>query len=106
MTKINISKRLLKIASMVDKKSRIIDVGCDHALLDIYLSLNGLEGKIIASDITIGAVNQAKKNVSLYKTSNVEVRKGDGLSTIKKSDNINTIIMSGLGNQKIISILK
>lgn len=106
MTKINISKRLLKIASMVDKKSRIIDVGCDHALLDIYLSLNGLEGKIIASDITIGAVNQAKKNVSLYKTSNVEVRKGDGLSTIKKSDNINTIILSGLGNQKIISILK
>ena len=106
MTKINISKRLLKIASMVDKKSRIIDVVCDHALLDIYLSLNGLEGKIIASDITIGAVNQAKKNVSLYKTSNVEVRKGDGLSTIKKSDNINTIIMSGLGNQKIISILK
>ena len=106
MTKINISKRLLKIASMVDKKSRIIDVGCDHALLDIYLSLNGLEGKIIASDITIGAVNQAKKNVSLYKTSNVEVRKGAGLSTIKKSDNINTIIMSGLGNQKIISILK
>lgn len=106
MTKINISNRLLKIASMVDKKSRIIDVGCDHALLDIYLSLNGLEGKIIASDITIGAVNQAKKNVSLYKTSNVEVRKGDGLSTIKKTDNINTIIMSGLGNQKIISILK
>lgn len=106
MTKINISNRLLKIASMVDKKSRIIDVGCDHALLDIYLSLNGLEGKIIASDITIGAVNQAKKNVSLYKASNVEVRKGDGLSTIKKTDNINTIIMSGLGNQKIISILK
>lgn len=106
MTNIKISNRLLKIADMVDENSNIIDVGCDHALLDIYLSFNGLNGKIIASDITEGAVKQAKKNVSLYNANNVDVRIGDGLNTVKKTDNINTVIMSGLGNQKIVNILK
>lgn len=106
MTKINISKRLKKIADMVDKESMVIDVGCDHALLDIYLSKNVLNKKIIASDITDGAVNQARKNVSLYGAFNVEVRKGDGLEVVKETDHINTLIISGLGNQKIESILK
>ena len=32
-----LSKRLLKVASLVDTKE-IIDIGCDHALLDIYLT--------------------------------------------------------------------
>ena len=49
--KLNISKRLLAIARMVDKSSSIIDVGCDHALLDIYLSQNKQIKNVIASDI-------------------------------------------------------
>lgn len=106
MTNITLSKRLSEIAKMVDKKSRIIDVGCDHALLDIYLSKNVVDNKVIASDITKGAVNQALKNVSLYEAFNVDVRMGNGLDVISQKDNINTIIISGLGNQKIVSILK
>ncbi len=105
MTNIKISKRLLNIAKMVDENSNVIDVGCDHALLDIYLSLNKKVKKIIASDITLGAINQAKKNVLLYNALDVDVRLGDGLSTLTNKDKINTIIISGLGNQKIFEIL-
>ena len=32
-----INERLKRVASYVDDNSYIIDVGCDHALLDIYL---------------------------------------------------------------------
>ena len=32
-----INERLNRVASYVDDNSYIIDVGCDHALLDIYL---------------------------------------------------------------------
>ena len=35
-----ISNRLMRIASYVDKKDKLIDIGCDHALLDIYLVKN------------------------------------------------------------------
>ena len=33
-----LSKRLELVASMVDDNSNIIDVGCDHAYLSIYLA--------------------------------------------------------------------
>ncbi len=35
-----ISKRLESIASLIPNNSRVIDVGCDHALLDIYLAMD------------------------------------------------------------------
>lgn len=105
MTKFSISNRLLEIAKQVDLNSTVADVGCDHALLDIYLLKNGLSKKTIATDITEGAVKGALKNVKLYNALNVDVRLGDGLSTITDKDNIDTIIISGLGNQKIVKIL-
>ena len=37
---IKISKRLEAISSLVPVNSNIIDIGCDHALLDIYLIQN------------------------------------------------------------------
>lgn len=106
MTKINLSKRLLAISKMVDKNSVTLDVGCDHALLDIYLSQNKIVKKGIASDVTVGALSQAKKNINLSNVNNIDVRLADGLEALKPDDNIDTIIISGLGNQKIVSILK
>lgn len=106
MTKINLSKRLLAVANMVEKNSILLDVGCDHALLDIYLSQNKIIKKAIAADITEGALNQAKKNISLSNVDNIETRLGDGLDVLNKKDKVNTITISGLGNQKIISILE
>ena len=36
----NLSKRLEAVATLVDVGKRVIDVGCDHGYLDIYLTLN------------------------------------------------------------------
>ena len=49
-----IRKRLKAIASLVEKGSKVIDVGCDHALLDIYLTLYN-SNECIASDINKNA---------------------------------------------------
>ena len=57
-----ISKRLKLIASLVDKKANVIDVGCDHALLDIFLTLNN-ENKCLASDININALKLLRKEI-------------------------------------------
>ncbi len=44
---IKISKRLEAISSLVPINSKVIDIGCDHALLDIYLIQNNNNLKII-----------------------------------------------------------
>ena len=105
MTNIKLSKRLKTIADKVDKNSVIADIGCDHALLDIYLSQNKIIKKAVACDITPGVLTVALKNISLSNVSNVDIRIGNGLDPIKEEDNIDTLILSGLGNKTIINIL-
>ena len=46
----NLSKRLKAIADLVDGKN-VIDVGCDHGYLDIYLTKNNI------ANITNGRIN-------------------------------------------------
>lgn len=106
MTNIKLSKRLSVIASFVPNNAVIADIGCDHALLDIYLSKKNIIKKSFALDITKGALNQADKNIKLYNAKNIETRLSDGFEKIDIKDNIDTVIMSGLGDAKIISILK
>lgn len=106
MTNIKLSKRLSAIASLVPENAVITDIGCDHALLDIYLSKKKIIKKSFAIDITKGALNQADKNIKLYNAKNIETRLSDGFEKIDIKDNVDTVIMSGLGDAKIINILK
>lgn len=105
MTNVKLSKRLSAIANMVGKKSIVADIGCDHALLDIYLTSNNISKKAYACDITEGAINQAIRNIKLYNAKHVLTRFADGLNAIKKEDKVDTVIISGLGNHTIIDIL-
>lgn len=106
MTNVKLSKRLSVIASLVPENAVIADIGCDHALLDIYLSKKNIIKKSFAIDITKGALNQADKNIKLYNAKNIETRLSDGFEKIDIKDNVDTVIMSGLGDAKIINILK
>lgn len=100
-----INARLKKIGDLVEANSFCLDVGCDHALLDIYLVTRKKNIKAIASDIATGPIEQAKKNIKREHLENeIEVRIGDGLSTY--SEEINTIIISGMGGKNIIGICK
>jgi len=102
---IKISTRLKTISNYIENKDRLIDVGCDHAYLSIFLKLNK-DVYVIASDIVEDAIKNAKKNIKKYNLeSKIKIKCCDGLSGIKKTDKINTIIISGLGYQKIIKIL-
>lgn len=101
----NISKRLETIGKLVPENKKIADIGCDHALLSIYIYLYKFPLKVIASDININALKQGKLNIKKYNLDNKIITKvGNGLETIKNED-IDTIIISGLGSKKIIDIL-
>ena len=102
---IKLSKRLEKIASFIDKNDNVIDIGCDHALLDIYLSTK--YSKIYyASDLRESALEMARSNIKKYNSNNVILSCGNGLDVIKNEMNINTIVISGMGYLTIIGILK
>ena len=102
---IKINNRLKQVSSFVDQTSfGIIDVGCDHALLDIYLKEKHKSLKVIASDINDGPLKKAKENIDKYNMTNkIKLIKNDGIENIDKD--IDTIIISGMGTETIIDIL-
>ena len=104
---IKISKRLEAISSLIPINSSIIDIGCDHAMLDIYLMQKKIIKSAIATDINNNALNNAKENIKKYNYENViDTRLGNGLDTLNPNDHVNTIVISGMGAHTIVGILK
>ena len=88
---IKISPRLEAIATLVPINSNVIDIGCDHGLLDIYLYQKRISPKIIASDINSLALNNAKENIKRNHLEGIiETRLGNGLDSLNQEDNIDT----------------
>ena len=99
MIKMRLSKRLKAITEFVDKEDRIIDIGCDHALLDIYIkeNINLFKDKIIISDEISSGIVPLKKEDRMWreetgrclqylsKESSCVYRVFCGISTIIKS---------------------
>ncbi len=101
-----IDNRLKSLTKYVDKNDSIIDIGCDHALLDIYLIKNKIANNIIVSDISNNALKQGINNIKKYNLENyINTRCGNGLEVLNEEDNINTIIISGMGTNTILNIL-
>lgn len=93
--------RLEHLLKYISDKDYVCDVGCEGAVLGVLLAKKNK--KSIASDIKI---DRALKNVKKHKLENlIDVREGNGLETIKASDNVNTIVMAGIGSHLIIKML-
>lgn len=101
-----LSIRLKKIASMIDKCESVADIGTDHGYIPIYLVKNDICKKAIASDINVGPVEKAKFNVrkeSLEKK--IECRVGPGFKTLKPFE-VNAAVIAGMGGNLIRDIIK
>ena len=103
-----LSKRLETVASFIDKKDKsVIDIGCDHGLLSIFLAEKYQNLNIIASDVNDNALESARRNVSKYKLEDrIDIRLGSGISVISEKDNVDTIVVAGMGANTIIGFLK
>ena len=99
-----ISNRLKTVASFVLDNSYVIDVGCDHALLSIYLVKNKKNIKVIASDINELPLKCARENIKKYEVEDlITIVKQDGIESIDK--NVDTIILSGMGTSTILDVV-
>ena len=101
---IKLSKRLLSIANLVEDNSKVVDIGCDHGLVSIYLAMTKQNISIIASDINQNALDNAIKNINKYHLEDkIKTCISNGLDNI--NDNVDTIIISGMGGHTIVDIL-
>ena len=101
---IKINKRLETLSAFINYGDVVLDIGCDHGLLGIYLTLNK-DVKVVSSDINKGPLLKAKENIKKYHLEDkIEIRLGDGLEVMSKD--INTLVISGMGGETIIKILK
>lgn len=90
---------------MVAPNSRVIDVGCDHGLLDVYLSLNK-NCSCVATDINVNALSNAIKNIKKYHLEDkIQTVVSDGLKdvTVLKKD---TVVIAGMGTHTIMGIVR
>ena len=101
MTKI--SERLKAIASFIEKKDCLVDVGCDHGLLSIYLVENNLAERVVASDINLNALNNAIDNIK-KRNLKIDTILSDGINDVDM-DGINTLVISGMGTSTILHVL-
>ena len=103
---IKISNRLKVIGNMVLEipSFNIMDVGCDHALLDIYLYQNNDKLNILATDVNKNPLKSAKNNIDKYGlTDKIIIKESKGIDLLDKNS---TVVIAGMGKDTIIDILK
>ena len=97
-----LSKRLEAVASLVEENRSVIDIGCDHALLDIYLTLYN-NNKCLACDINENALKSAYENIKKYKL-DIDIKQSNGFENIDVPDG-STCVIAGMGTSLILDIL-
>jgi len=106
MKLIKLSNRLETLKNLIDYGASIADIGSDHGCLPVYLAQNGYAKKIIASDISAASLKTAQQNAEKYNVADIiNFIVAPGLTGIKKND-VDTIVIAGLGGETIIDILK
>lgn len=102
---IKISNRLESLVKYVNPLDQVIDVGCDHALLDIFLVQSKIVNHIYVSDVNQNALDNGKNNIEKYELqNNITPVLSYGIEKINNFD-VDTIIISGMGSKTIIDIL-
>ena len=105
MSEIKLSKRMQTVADMATGAKRVVDIGCDHAFVSIYLKQSGLTQNVIAMDVKEGPLDIARKNINDYGLSDyIEVRSSDGFDALMPGE-ADVAIIAGMGGLLMIDIL-
>lgn len=102
---VELSRRLMTIASFVEPGSRIADIGTDHGFLPIYLVQRGVISHAVAMDIRKGPLDRAREHVEeTGLAGEIETRLSDGLENLEPGE-ADTVIIAGMGGPLILEIL-
>lgn len=101
-----LTPRLHAIATKVPAGSVVVDIGTDHAYIPVYLLKNHIAASVIASDNRVGPLDAAAETVNLFNVEKmVDLRLGNGLDVLRGGDQVDVIIIAGMGGETIRAIL-
>ena len=95
--------RLETISKYITDNEKVLDVGCDQALLSRLLAKRGIYS--IASDLRSNIIENAKKGTPNDLKPFIEFRIGNGI-TLYDDENDYTLVLAGMGTNTILNILK
>jgi len=102
----HLSNRLSKVAEYVPINARMADIGSDHAYLPVYLANNRLISYAVAGEVVKGPFENAKHEIVKEGLEEIiQPRLADGLAAIESTDEIDTVVIAGMGGALITSIL-
>ena len=109
LTPRQLPSRLLVAAALVTPGSRVADVGCDHGLLSIHMANSGLAERVLACDRSRESLRGAAANIAECTApeheGTIDTRLGDGLMALRADDQIEELLLCGLGVHRMMHIL-
>lgn len=100
-----LSPRLLKIASLVPAGATLADVGTDHGYIPLYLFENKMISHAIAMDVNPMPLKRAEDNITSAGYGELcEFRLSDGLAGLKRGE-ADCVVIAGMGGLLIRDIL-
>ena len=100
-----LSKRLMQVASFVSEGNRLADIGTDHGYIPIYLVQKGVVPYAYAMDINKGPLVRAKEHIDKEGLGDrIETRLSNGLDKLLVNE-ADSVLIAGMGGGLIIDIL-
>ncbi|MCD7835272.1 MAG: class I SAM-dependent methyltransferase [Lachnospiraceae bacterium] len=100
-----LSKRLTMLCGMVKKGSRVVDVGCDHGFVPIFLVQSGLCPHVLAMDVGSGPLSGAREHIAeLGLNDYIDTRLSDGLENYRRGE-ADVLVCAGMGGRLMLRIL-
>lgn len=106
MRKIRLTPRLQAIAEKIPSGSVVADIGTDHAYIPVYLLTNRIASHVIASDNKEGPLRAAAETIQLFNVEKaVDLRLGNGLEVLKQDDDVDVLVIAGMGGETVSAVL-
>lgn len=103
--KVVLSHRLQSLADMVTQGKRVVDVGCDHGFLSIYLVQHGISPGVLAMDVRTGPLSRAQEHIVECEMEDyIETRLSDGLQAYRMGE-AEAMVCAGMGGKLMMKIL-
>jgi len=97
---------LAAVAAMIPPGKVVADLGSDHGYLPVYLVTEKNSPLVLATDKSQACLEKTHEILELFNlSSKIELRFGDGLYALKKSDCPETVVIAGMGARSIARIL-
>jgi tRNA (adenine22-N1)-methyltransferase len=101
-----LSPRLAAVAAEIPEGTRVADIGTDHGRLPLSLAASGRAAYCLATEKSPALLARVlRADAGTPWADRIVYRAGDGLAAILPEDEIDTVVLAGLGGRTIVRLL-